>query len=173
MQIIDATPDHLEAITAIHNHAVEHSTAIWDEDPVDIADRARWMSDRQAAGFPVLVAVDEAGEVLGFGSYGTWRTRSGYRRTVEHSVYVREDQRGKGLGRALLTALIEHARAAGIHVMVAGIEAGNVGSIRLHERLGFVLEGTMPQVGEKFGRWLDLSFLLLRLDDAAVPPARD
>lgn len=172
MQIIDATPAHLEGITAIHNHAVERTTAIWDEDPVDLADRARWTDERRAAGFPVIVAVDEAGAVLGFGSYGTWRTRSGYRRTVEHSVYVREDQRGRGLGTQLLTSLIDRARAQGIHVMVAGIESGNVGSIRLHERLGFTTTGTMPQVGEKFGRWLDLSFLQLRLDDAPVPPTR-
>lgn len=165
MQIRDAEDRDLEGITAIYNDAVAHTTAIWNETTVGIDNRRAWLADRQAAGYPVLVAISAQGEVLGYASFGDWRAWEGYRHTVEHSVYVRGDQRGAGIGKALMTALIDRARAAGKHVMVAGIEAGNTGSIRLHERLGFEQAGLLRHVGTKFGRWLDLAFLQLTLDD--------
>ncbi|BAN50847.1 GNAT family N-acetyltransferase [Metapseudomonas resinovorans] len=164
MIIRDAGEADLPGILAIYNDAVENTTAIWNETLVDLANRRSWLADRSAAGFPVLVAVDAAGEVLGYASYGTWRTIEGFRHTVEHSVYVRGDQRGQGLGPALMQALIERARAASLHVMVAAIESENAASIRLHERLGFATTGRMPQVGRKFGRWLDLTFMQLMLE---------
>ena len=110
-----------------------------------------------------------ADDVLGYASFGPWRPHDGYRHTAEHSVYVRGDQRGRGLGEALLRALITRAQSAGIHVIVGAIEAGNTGSIRLHEKLGFAHIGTMPRVGMKFGRWLDLALLQLTLDDRPNP----
>ena len=168
MKIRDATPDDLPGILAIYNDAVAHTTAIWNDAPVDLPNRAAWLADRRRAGHPVLV-VSRDGEVLGYASFGDWRAFDGYRHTVEHSVYIRTDQRGAGLGRALMEALIARARSLGKHVMVAGIEAGNSGSIRLHERLGFIRVGLMPQVGTKFGRWLDLTFLQLTLDAREVP----
>lgn len=164
----DAESADLDTITEIHNHAVVHTTAIWNEDAVDRADRAAWLADRTARGYPVIVAADETG-VVGYASYGQWRPHSGYRHTVEHSVYVRGDQRGRGIGKMLMTALIERARADGMHVMIGGIESGNAASIALHERLGFREVGRMPQVGAKFGRWLDLSMLQLVLDDRPAP----
>jgi len=160
----------LDTITAIHNHAVVHTTAIWNEEAVDLADRAAWLADRAARGYPVIVAVDDSG-VLGYASYAQWRPHSGYRLTVEHSVYVLDGQHGRGIGTTLMAALIEHARTAGMHVMIAGIESGNTASIALHERLGFTEVGRMPQVGAKFGRWLDLSMLQLVLDERAEPDA--
>jgi len=163
--IRDALEADLPGILAIYNDAVLHSTAIWNETLVDIDNRRAWLNERTAAGFPVLVAANAGGEVLGYASYGTWRSIEGFRHTVEHSVYVRADQHGQGLGQALLLALIERARAAGLHVLVAAIEAQNLASIRLHTRLGFVTSGQMPQVGRKFGRWLDLTFMQLILDD--------
>jgi phosphinothricin acetyltransferase len=169
MRIRDARPEDAAAIAAIYNDAVVHTTAVWNDAPVDALDRVSWMTQRQAAGLPVLVSVDDADEAIGFATYGPWRPHDGYRHTVEHSVYVRSDQRGVGLGRALMEALITRARAAGVHVMVAGIEAGNTGSIGLHERFGFVEVGRLPQVGVKFDRWLDLVFLQLTLDDAPAP----
>lgn len=168
VQLRDAEAADLESITAIHNDAVLHTTSIWNEEAVDVADRAAWLSDRQNRGYPVLVAVDESG-VVGYASYAQWRPHSGYRHTVEHSVYVRGDQRGRGIGKTLMNALIEQAHAGGIHVMIAGVESTNTGSIVLHERLGFTQVGRMPQVGAKFGRWLDLSFLQLTLDERATP----
>ena len=170
VQIRDADDSDLPAITDIHNHAVVHTTAIWNEDAVDVADRAAWLADRTARGYPVIVAVDDSG-LVGYASYAQWRPHSGYKHTVEHSVYVRGDQRGRGIGKTLMAELIERARAAGIHVMIGGIESGNVASIVLHERLGFAEVGRMPQVGAKFGRWLDLSMLQLMLDDRPAPDA--
>jgi L-amino acid N-acyltransferase len=164
MVIQDATADDLPAILAIYNDAVLNTTAIWNETQVGLANRQAWLSERNTAGFPVLVAHDAAGEVVGYSSYGTWRAIEGFRHTVEHSVYVRSDQRGQGLGPRLMQALIERAQTAGLHVMVAAIESGNSASIRLHERLGFVTSGQMPQVGRKFGRWLDLTFMQLMLN---------
>lgn len=169
MKILDAGEDDVVGITAIYNDAVEHTTAIWNETKVDTANRLAWLADRWRVGYPVLVAVDEGGGVLGYASFGDWRAWDGYRHTVEHSVYVRADQRGNGIGKALMLALIERARAIGKHVMVAGIEAKNVGSIRLHERLGFEPVGHLKQVGTKFGAWLDLVFLQLTLDARTVP----
>ena len=166
MHIRDAMPSDAEGLMAIYNHAVAHTTAIWNDTLVDAANRRQWMADRQAMGFPVLVAVD-AQRVLGYASFGPWRAFEGFRHTVEHSVYVHPDHQGQGLGLSLMQALIERARTQHIHVMVAAIEAGNSASIRLHQKLGFEQTGLMPQVGTKFGRWLDLAFLQRRLDEAA------
>lgn len=170
MQIVDADESHCDAIAAIYNHAVARTTAIWNDVPVDAANRRAWLIARRQAGFPVIVALDAGGTVLGYASFGDWRAFDGYRHTVEHSVYVHPDQLGAGIGKALMQALIVRARQAGKHVMIAGIEALNEGSIRLHERLGFRQVGLLPQVGTKFGRWLDLCFMQLTLDARSVPP---
>jgi len=169
MKIRDAGPADIEAVTTIYNDAVEHTTAIWNETKVDIANRLAWLTSRRQIGYPVLVAVDDSDEVLGYASFGDWRPWDGYRHTVEHSVYVRAGQRGSGIGKALMLTLIEKAREIGKHVMVAGIEAGNIVSIRLHETLGFEQVGHLKQVGTKFGIWLDLAFLQLTLDARSVP----
>jgi L-amino acid N-acyltransferase len=119
----------------------------------------------------VLVAVDDDQAVLGYASFGDWRAFDGYRHTVEHSVYVRSDQRGKGIGSALMQRLIVNAQSIGKHVMVAGIEANNAGSIKLHEKLGFEHVGHLKEVGMKFGAWLDLAFMQLKLDARPSPDA--
>jgi L-amino acid N-acyltransferase len=168
-QIRDAEETDLEQITAIHNDAVVHTTAIWNEEAVDVADRSAWLTARRERGFPVIVAADDTG-VVGYASFGDWRPHSGYRHTVEHSVYVRGDQRGRGIGQILMVELIERARGLGVHVMVGAVESGNLPSIVLHKRLDFLQVGRMPQVGAKFGRWLDLTFLQLVLDDRPFPP---
>lgn len=168
MQIRDAVVADLETITEIHNHAVVHTTAIWNDDAVDIDDRAAWLAERTERGFPVIVAAHDTG-VVGYASFGGFRPHDGFRHTVEHSVYVRGDQQGRGVGKTLMQELIERARSQGVHVMVAAVESGNVGSIRLHEKLGFHEVGRMPQVGAKFGRWLDLSLLQLILDERTAP----
>ena len=169
MQIRDAAARDIGGIAAIYNDAVANTTAIWNETVVDAANRSAWLAERTRQGYPVLVAVEDDGTVLGYASFGDWRAFDGYRHTVEHSVYVRGDRRRGGVGVALMTALIDRARALGKHAMIGGIEAGNAPSIRLHERLGFRQVGLLPQVGAKFGRWLDLAFLQLTLDDRASP----
>lgn len=183
MIIRDAIDSDIPGITAIYNDAVENTTAIWNETTVDESNRAAWLADRREAGFPVLVAVREGadvgadvpvgpkapGPVLGYASYAQWRPFDGYRYTVEHSVYVRGDTRGAGIGRALMEALVVRARAAGLHAMIAGVDTSNVASIGLHESMGFRRVGQLDEVGAKFGRWLDLTFLRLALDDAPAP----
>ncbi len=167
-QIRDAETGDLEAITAIHNDAVLNTTAIWNEEAVTVEDRGAWLAERTGRGYPVIVAVDDTG-VLGYATFGDWRPHSGYRHTAEHSVYVRDGQRGRGIGKALMIELIHRARTLGKHVMVAAIESSNTGSIIMHKRLDFMQVGRMPQVGAKFDRWLDLTFLQLVLDQRPFP----
>ncbi len=154
-EVRPAAEADLAGVLAIYNHAVEHTTAIWNDVLVDLDNRRAWWRGRAEAGFPVLVAT--AGrDVLGYGSYGPFRPFDGYRKTVEHSVYVAEAARRRGVAGALMQALEAEARQAGMHVMVGAIAADNAPSLGLHERLGFAETGRMPEVGRKFGRWLDL-----------------
>lgn len=160
--IRDAGEADLETIRDIYNHAVEHTTAIWNEVLIDVDNRRAWLELRRAKGFPVFVA-ERAGKVAGYASYGDWRAFDGYRHTVEHSVYVERDCRGAGIGKLLMQALVDHARGNDKHVMIAAIEAENQPSIALHERLGFRIVGIHREVGIKFGRWLDLAMMELKL----------
>lgn len=160
--IRDATEADLPAILEIYNDAVANTTAIWNDTQVDLANRRTWFEARGARNFPVLLA-DMDGEVAGYVSYGDWRAFDGFRHTVEHSVYVHPDHRGVGLGRDMMRALIRVAGERDVHVMIACVEAGNAASIRLHESLGFRNVGTFSEVGTKFGRWLDLTCLELKL----------
>jgi phosphinothricin acetyltransferase len=153
-----ATMADLPALMAIYNHAVVHTTAIWNDTVVDRANRRAWYDARRKLGYPVLVA-EVDGIVAGYGSFGDFRAFEGYRFSVEHSVYVAETMRRQGIASRLLEALVEEARRLGKHVMIAGVAADNDASIRLHLRHGFVETGRMPEVGIKFGRWLDLVFL--------------
>ncbi|PTR30430.1 phosphinothricin acetyltransferase [Rhodococcus sp. OK519] len=162
MLIRDAVESDLPGILEIHNDAIANSTAIWDETLADLDERRRWLDSRRADGFPVLVA-DIDGEVAGYASYGVWRAKSGYRHTVENSVYVHNDFHRRGIATALMTALIERARAGGIHVIVASVESTNTTSIALHQRFGFRIVAQMPEVGRKFDRWLDMTYLQLNL----------
>ena len=154
-RVLDAGENHLPGILAIYNHAVEHSTAIWNDVLVDLENRREWRRARAQAGFPIFVAVADD-DVLGYASYGPFRPFDGYRLTAEHSVYVAEGARRRGVAVALLAALEEHACAAGMHVMVGGIAADNEPSLRLHQKLGFEESARMKEVGQKFGRFLDL-----------------
>jgi len=156
--ILDAGEAHLPGILAIYNHAVAHTTAIWNDVLVDLENRRQWWHGRTEAGLPVLVATVEE-EVLGYASYGPFRAFDGYRQTVEHSLYVAESARRRGVALALMQTLEARAREAGMHVMLGGIAADNAASIKLHEKLGFQETARMPEVGQKFGRWLDLVFM--------------
>ena len=158
LSVRDAIEDDLDGLLAIYNDVIRSSTAIFREQPATLEDRREWWRQRVEQGYPVLVATDDSG-VLGFASFGDFRSWPGYRFTVEHTVHVRADARGRGIGRALMGPLIERAAALGKHVMIAGVDADNPRSIAFHERLGFTRVAHFREVGYKFDRWLDLVFL--------------
>jgi phosphinothricin acetyltransferase len=168
VSIRTAESGDVPALTAIQNALLATTTYEWTETPHTEAERHEWLERQRAAGHPVLVAVDE-GAVVGWAAYGDFRDSvkwPGYLPTVEHTVHVRDDQWGKGVGRLLMDGLAAHARAAGKRVMVGGIDSTNVDSIRFHERLGFVEVARLPGIGEKFGRRLDLVLMQRTLDGA-------
>lgn len=158
LMIRQAAESDLPGILAIYNEVIAASTAVYADDPVSLEDRRSWLAVRRTQGYPVLVAI-EANAVVGFASFGDFRSWPGYRFTVEHNVHVRQDWRGRGVGRQLVESLIPLATAQGKHVMIAGVDAANSDSIRFHERLDFVPVAHFKEVGYKFGRWLDLVFL--------------
>ena len=163
LQIRPATPADLRAINDIYNHYVFHSTATYQEEPEPIEARRAWFA-RHGPGHPVTVA-EAGGEILGWGSLSPFHARSAYRRTVENSVYVRHDRHGRGVGRAILADLIERAKAAGHHTILALIDAEQAASVALHRSAGFVSVAHLRQVGFKFGRWLDVLYMQFMLGE--------
>jgi len=163
--IRDATVYDLPGILEIYNHAIINTTAVYSEQPHTLDMRLAWYNDRISNGFPVFVAETD-GEIAGFSTFGHFRAWPCYRYTVEHSVYVHIDHRGKGLSKLLLQPLIDRAREMKLHAMIAGIDGENGVSYRLHQSFGFVEVAHFKEVGFKFGRWLDLKFmeLILSLD---------
>ena len=159
MHLRDAAPGDHPAITAIYAHHVLRGTGTFEEDPPDEAEMACRIAAVQEKGWPWLVA-EEGGHVLGFAYLAQYRPRSAYRYACEDSVYVRNDIRGQGVGKALVKALLERATEAGFRQMFALIgDSDNVGSIGLHVSLGFRQAGVMKSAGLKFGRWVDLVFM--------------
>ncbi len=171
LTIRDAVCGDLEAITDLYNAWIATLTTTWTEALETYDQRSQWFESQTRAKFPVLVA-NYAGEVVGFASYGPFRGEGkwpGYRGTVDHTVHVRRDHWGSGIGRALVEGLIGRARSADIHVLVGAIDAENEGSIRFHARLRFVEVARMPQTGQKFGRWLNLVLMQKILDSRQQP----
>ena len=160
--IRDANKDDLSGILGIYNHAIIHTTSVYSEHPHTYEMRVSWYNERISNGFPVFVA-EVDGEVVGFSTFGHFRVWPCYRYTVEHSVYVHIDHRGKGISKLLLQPLIDRAREMKLHAMIAGIDAENGVSYRLHQSFGFVEVAHFKEVGFKFGRWLDLKFMELIL----------
>lgn len=158
----------LPEILEIYNDIIVNTTAVYDYKPHTAAMRKQWWDTKQQQGFPVFVAEQE-GRVIGFSSIGPFRAWAAYKYSVENSVYVATGVRGKGVGKLLMRPLIEAARKLEMHTIVAGIDASNEASIRLHEWFGFKEVAHFKEVGYKFGRWLDLKFLQLVLDTPAAP----
>src|SRR5688500_13606173 len=161
MQVRLATLEDGEGIRAIYNREVLEGTATFDLRPRSAEDQRRWLTDRSGA-HAVMVAV-EGDEVLGFGSLSAYRSRPAYATTVEDSVYVAPQHQGKGVGRALLEALVEAAELRGFHTVIGRIAGGNEGSIALHQRCGFEVVGVEREVGRKFRRWLDVTIVQIVL----------
>ncbi|MFT4020256.1 MAG: GNAT family N-acetyltransferase [Acinetobacter sp.] len=162
--------DHASEILDIFNEAIANSTALYDYQPRTADSIHNWFATKKQHNFPVIGAIDETGQLLGFASWGAFRAFPAYKYTIEHSIYIQHEQRGRGLGKLLLQALIERAKQSDqIHVMIGCIDASNVASIRLHEKLGFHHAGTFKQVGFKFGDWLDAAFYQLILNTPSHP----
>ena len=160
----------LVAILAIYNHAIATTTAVFEYEPHTLQGQREWLDAKRTASFPVFVA-DLDGVVVGFATYGPFRVRPAYKYTIEHSVYVAEGVRRRGIARQLMQALIADARTRDYHAVVGGVVADNAPSLRLHESLGFVEVAHFREVGYKFGRWQDLKFLQLVLDTPRTPTA--
>jgi L-amino acid N-acyltransferase YncA len=170
MKLIDCQPErHSAAILAILNEAIVNSTALYDYQPRTPEMMRTWFETKAKANYPVIGIENEAGELQGFASYGTFRAWPAYKYSVEHSLYVDQRFRGRGVGRRLLVALIAAAERQNYHVLVGGIDAANTISIALHESLGFTACGIVRQAGFKFGRWLDLAFYQRILATPASP----
>jgi L-amino acid N-acyltransferase YncA len=158
MHFVDCTLDqHGDAILEILNHAIVHSTALYDYKPRPPESMVSWFAAKRTGRYPVIGAISDE-QLVGFASYGSFRAWPAYKYSVEHSVYVHPDHRGKGIGLALMQRLIVTAAEQQYHVMIGGIDVENEASIALHTRLGFTHAGTIRQAGFKFGRWLDLAF---------------
>jgi phosphinothricin acetyltransferase len=157
-----ATLDDLGAIREIYNYYVERSTCTFQIEPETAEERLDWFRKRSEA-HPATVA-ERGGEVVGWAALSPWKARAAYARSVEFSVYVRHGLHRGGLGRALVADLIERARAAGHHTMIGGACTEQAASIALQEALGFERVACFREVGFKFGRWLDVAYLQLRLD---------
>ncbi len=152
----EAAADDIPGVAAVYAHYVANTAASFEEEPPDAEEmRRRWQGVRER-GLPFLVAAQE-GRVLGFAYAGPFRTRSAYRYTIEDSIYVAPDAVRRGIGRALLSRLIEGCGELGYRQMIAVIgDSANVASVRLHASLGFRQEGVLRGVGWKFGRWVDV-----------------
>ena len=158
MHVRLATHEDDEAIRAIYNVEVETSTVTFDLVPRSADDQRRWLGNRSGA-HAVVVATDDDGTLVGFGSLSPYKERPAYSTSVEDSVYVHRDHQGRGIGKLVLTELVAVATTHGFHAMFARIVGGHQSSIGLHKSLGFELVGTEREVGRKFGKWLDVSIM--------------
>lgn len=162
-----AIESDLLEIQRIYNRAIQSGVATWDEEPWSMGKRVTWWLDehRDDPWSPVLVADDGEGGLAGFAYLSRMSQKSGWRFTREDTIYIDAAHQGKGLGRTLLTALLDEARRLGPRLIIASIESENVASINLHRSLGFEDVGTMENAGFKFGRWLSCTYLQLDLGE--------
>ena len=160
---------HAEAILAIFNDAIVNSTALYDYKPRTMEMMAAWFDVKSKGRYPVIGIENDAGDLMAFGTYGTFRAWPAYKYSVEHSVYVDARFRSRGVGKRVLQEVIAAAQKQDYHILVGAIDATNSVSIRLHESLGFTWCGTIRQAGFKFGRWLDFSFYQLILPTPSDP----
>ncbi len=172
--IASAAPADATAIAALYAHHVLHGTATFETVPPDATEIASRMGKVAAAGWPWLVARDTAGTVLGYAYCTQFRERAAYRFASENSIYIRDDARGRGIGTALMAALLEAATACGFRQMIAVIAGTEPASVALHARFGFVTCGLLKAAGRKHGRWIDVVYMQKPLGDGdASPPARE
>ena len=164
LTIREATSDDAQAIRTIYNHEVENETSTMDLVPRTLEVQQEWIAARSGA-FCAVVAVDSAGAVLGFGALSEYKDRTGYRTTVENSVYVRRDVARRGIGRQILNHLLAVATVSGFHSVIARIESTSTASRDLHSACGYKLVGVEQQVARKFGKWLDIAVMQCIVQD--------
>ena len=152
-----ATENDLQTILDIYNDAVLNTTAVYTYKPHTLEMRRQWFREHREAGLPVFV-LEEGGTVAGFATYGKFRPWPAYKYSIEHSIYVHKEFRRRHIATRLMEKLLEAANEAGYATMIAGIDADNDASIRMHEQFGFMCAGKIAKAGYKFGRWLDLVF---------------
>jgi phosphinothricin acetyltransferase len=169
MQIIQCGESYSPQILAILNDAIVNTTALYDYEPRSPDSMAAWFAAKRSGNFPVIGAVTESGELMGFASYGVFRPWPAYKYTVEHSVYIAASHRGRGIGRTLLRRVIDEAQSQDYHVLIGCIDSQNPASVALHKAMGFQYVGTLRQVGFKFGGWLDLQLHQLILTTPRNP----
>ena len=155
-----ATENDLPEILAIYNEVIMNTTAVYDYEPHTLEMRQQWFRTKQEQGFPIFVATENE-KIVGLSSIGPFRAWAAYKFSVENSVYVASNSRGKGIGKLLLPPLIRAAQNLGLHTIIAGIDATNEASIKLHLHFGFEEVAHFKEVGFKFNRWLDLKFFQL------------
>ena len=153
-----ARAEDAAAIAAIWNAVIRDSAATFTTLEKTPEGLAQDIADKARAGHGFLVA-ESGGAISGFACYGQFRAGPGYARTMEHTIHLAPAAQGQGLGRALMTALCDHAAAAGAHSLCAGVSAENPAGVAFHRRIGFTEVARLPQVGFKFGRWMDLVLL--------------
>ena len=162
MDIREAIETDLPLLLAIYNDIILHTTAVYDYEPHTMEMRQQWFRTKQEQGFPVFVA-EENSNLVGFSSIGPFRAWAAYKYSVENSVYVATEMRGKGIGKLLIPPIVEAAKELKLHTIISSIDATNEASLKLHKRFGFEEVAHFRQVGWKFERWLDLKFLQLIL----------
>jgi phosphinothricin acetyltransferase len=169
----DATRADLPAIAEIYAHAVKNGTASYELEPPTLAEMGERLAALEKGGYPYIVAADAGGSLLGYAYAGPFRPRPAYRFIVENSIYIAPALQGRGIGRLLLSGLIERCAALGFRQMIAVIGDGRAdsASVRLHEKMGFRHSGRLEGSGYKFGRWLDTVFMQLPMNGGArLPP---
>lgn len=163
LEIRPFSPQDSEAILTIINDSIKNTSHNYDYFPKTLEETQRNFKEKLNEGYPVLVGKLDK-KVCGYATYGKFRSKPGYSRTLEHTIYLNAEAQGKGLGTQLMHQLIEKAKSQGYHVMIAGMDSENTGSYRFHQRLGFREVARIPEVAFKFDKWLTLTFMQLILD---------
>jgi L-amino acid N-acyltransferase len=169
MTLVECGIQHAPEILEIFNHEILNSTGLYDYHARTAEDMERWFEAKRRGRYPVIGALDGDGSLAGFATYGSFRSWPAYKYSVEHSVYIRKDCRGRGFAKTLMRDLIGKAQAQDYHMLIGGIDSGNAPSIRLHRSLGFTQCASIKHAGYKFGRWLDLEFYQLILPTPHAP----
>ncbi|MBI4674415.1 MAG: N-acetyltransferase [Chloroflexi bacterium] len=154
-----ATREDVPAILEIYSDAVLHTTASAEYAPPSLESRYEWFDEHERDGYPIFVATNETGEVMGWSSLSRYKERFGYRFSVESSIYIHPQWRGRGVGKLLMPPLIDAAREMGMHALIAGVSSDNVVSLKLHEQFGFERVAQFREVVYKFDQWLDVIYL--------------